>query len=354
MEQELSDLKMRFVLNPDMLFYTTVMYSLNICISEDVSTAATNGVYIKLNPRFLASLKPKEQEFLMAHEIMHVCYEHALRADGRNHEKWNIANDHVINLELIEYGLPMIEGGYADPKYKGMSSEEVYLLLPEPPEDYEGDLIPNEDAEAKELIKDALIQAVQQAQMSNQMGKVPLAIQRKVEEWLNPVLPWYTILRKYMNAKNKEDYSWAKRNMLFRDRYLPSLYSEQAGPIHFFIDGSCSVSDEMFSMQVNQIRWVKRNLNPKEIRIIVFNTEIVDVFTFGDHQKMKVDFHARGGTHIGEIVEYMEENKAEANIIFTDGWFEHLPMSHIKEVVWCIYNNPTFEYASGKVIYIPD
>jgi hypothetical protein len=50
----------------------------------------------------------------------------------------------------------------------------------------------------------------------------------------------------------------------------------------------------------------------------------------------------------------MEENKAEANIIFTDGWFEHLPMGHIREVIFCIYDNPTFEYASGKVIYIPD
>ena len=354
MEQVLSDLKMRFVLNRGMLFYTTIMYSLDIKLSEDIPTAATNGLYIKFNPSFLASLNPKEQEFLLAHEIMHVCYEHALRADNRNHEKWNIANDHVINLELVELGMKMPAGGYADRKYKGMSSEEIYLLLPEPPKDFQPDLILNTSDEARETIKDALIQAVQQAQMSNQAGTVPQSIQRKVDEWLNPVLPWHNILRKYMSEHNKEDYSWARKNMLFRDRYLPSLHSEQVGPIHFFIDGSCSVSDEMFSLQVSQIKWIKRHINPKEIRIIVFNTHIVDVFKFADYQKINVEFNARGGTHIGEIVEYMEQNKAEANIIFTDGYFDHIPMGHISEVLWCIYENPSFKYDSGRTIHIPD
>lgn len=354
MSQILDDLKMRFVLNRDMVFYTTIMYALDIYISEDVPTAATDGLFIKFNPVFLGSLDKDEQEFLLAHEIMHVCYEHALRVGERDWKKWNIANDHVINLELKDFNMKMPKGGYADRKYKGMSSEDVYELLPDPPKDYEGDLIPNPSKEAKETIKDALIQAVMQAKMSNQVGNIPQSILRKVDDWLNPVLPWYTILQKYMNTKCKDDYSWSKKNMFIRDRYLPSLYSEQVGDINFFIDGSCSVSDEMFSLQVNQIKWIKQNINPKNIKIVVFNTQIVDVFTFRADQKINVEFNARGGTDIGEIVDFMAANPAEANIIFTDGYFNHVPMAHIHEVIWCIYSNPSFSYDSGRVITIPE
>lgn len=353
MDQVLDDLKMRFVLNRDMIFYTTVMYSLELELSDEIPTACTNGKYIKFNPTFLGSLNPKEQEFLLAHEIMHVALEHMFRIGDRDIENWNIANDHVINLELLDLNMQMPEGGDADPQYTGMSSEEVYPLLPPAPENFVSDVIPNPSDDAREEVKDILIQAVQQARMQKQAGAVPESIQRKVDEWLNPVLPWFTILQKYMSAHAREDYSWSKKNLLIRDRYLPSLYSEQVGPIHFFIDGSCSVSDEMFSLQVNQIKWIKKNLNPSEIRIIVFNTRIVDTFVFNEHEAINVDFSARGGTDIRDIVTYMEKHKAEANIIFTDGFFTPVEMKHIPEHIWCIYDNPNFKYKSGKVIFIP-
>lgn len=352
----LEDLKMRLVLNRNMVFYTTIMYSLELSLSNEIPTACTNGKAIKFNPSFLGSLSKDEQEFLLVHEILHVCYEHMFRIGNRDPEKWNIANDHAINLELIAQGMKMIKGGMADPQYEGMSSEEIYELLPEPPEDFDMDLEQPEGdfQETQEQIKDMLIQAVQQAEMSNQIGSVPLSIQRRVNEWLNPVLPWYTILQRYMNQKCKDDYSWARRNRRFQDVYLPSLYSEQVGPIHFFIDGSCSVSDEMFSMQVGQIKWIKKNINPKEIRIIVFNTQIVDEFVFKDDQSINVDFNARGGTSIHEIVEYMEKHPTEANIIFTDGYFSHVDMSKVKsDVLWCIYDNPSFQYDKGKIIQLP-
>lgn len=352
MNQILDDLKMRFVLNRDMIFYTTVMYSLDIHLSKELPTAATNGTFIKFNPDFLKSLSHPQQEFLLAHEILHVCYEHAFRLGERNSKKWNIACDHVINLELLQLGMKMPPRGHADNAFKNMSAEEVYELLPEPPEDFQEDLMENPSGEAKGFIKDVLIQAVHQTKASS-AGRVPKAILRKVEEWLNPVLPWYTILQKYMTAHCHEDYSWAKKNMFIRDRYLPSLYSEQVGNIHFFIDGSSSVSDEMFSLQVNQIKWIKRNINPKEIKIIVFNTHIVDVFTFRDDQSMQVSFNAHGGTDINDIVKYMQENKAEANIIFTDGYFTSVDMWQIRDVIWCIYDNPDFKYDSGKIIMIP-
>ena len=353
MSQVLEDLKMRFVLNRDMIFYTTVMYSLDIHLSDDVQTCATDGLYIKFNPSLLSSINKPQQEFCMAHEVMHVCGEHGLRLGDRDPKNWNIACDHAINLELKEMGMNLPSWVCADPQYKGMSAEEIYPLLPEAPKSFDMDIVPNDTNEAKEAIKDVLIQAVQQAQMANQAGSIPQSIQRKVDEWLNPVLPWYTILQRYMSAHNKDDYSWSKKNMFFRDRYLPSLYSEQVGPIHFFIDGSCSVSDEMFSLQVNQIKWIKRNINPSEIRIIVFNTQIVDEFIFTDDQRMNVTFSARGGTCIREIVEYMAKNKAEENIIFTDGFFDHVPIKKANPVVWCIYDNPSFTYDTGRVIFIP-
>lgn len=55
---------------------------------------------------------------------------HMDRLQSRNHRKWNVAADHVINLLLLERGFKMPKDGLADQQYKGLSTEEVYKLLP--------------------------------------------------------------------------------------------------------------------------------------------------------------------------------------------------------------------------------
>jgi predicted metal-dependent peptidase len=66
--------------------------------TDVVDTAAvdTRG-RLYVNPAFVETLAGDEVEFLLAHEVMHIVFQHALREGDRDHEVWNVAADAVIN-----------------------------------------------------------------------------------------------------------------------------------------------------------------------------------------------------------------------------------------------------------------
>lgn len=92
-------------------------------------TAATDGRYFYYNSRFIMKLRPKEVDFLMGHEVLHVVYDHIGRRNDRNPQLWNIANDYLVNYDLVEDRvgelITTVEILY-DKKYAGWASEEVY------------------------------------------------------------------------------------------------------------------------------------------------------------------------------------------------------------------------------------
>ena len=367
---KLDDTKVRLSMNPDLVFYVSVMCQLDILTgSTPYGTAHTNGKEIVFDPEFVKSLPEPELLGLLLHEIRHVTDMHTLRRGDRNPQQWNKACDHVINLDLLADGFKLPKEGLADRKYTGMSAEEVYEALveqndqePNPMPDLQvnGSESPSED-ELKQIeqdVKDILIQAVQltQRQSSTAAGKIPQHVLRQVDEWINPVLPWYTILQRYLTEKCKDDYSWKRpsRRGLSQGLYMPSLYSEQVGNINIYLDASCSVSDEMFAMQIAQFRYIHRNIMPKELKIVTFNTKIVDEFTFKPNEPVNINYSGRGGTSLREVVPHMLDNPAECHIIFTDAYVNISPMEDARkeEILWVVYDNPSFNTDVGKVLHI--
>jgi predicted metal-dependent peptidase len=92
-------------------------------------TAATDGRYFYYNSRFIMRLRPKEVDFLVGHEVLHVVYDHIGRRGDRNPKLWNIANDYLVNFDLKQDNvgelITTVEILY-DSKYDGWASEEVY------------------------------------------------------------------------------------------------------------------------------------------------------------------------------------------------------------------------------------
>jgi len=101
---------------------------------EWLPTAATDGKYFYYNSRFVMSLRPKEVDFLVGHEVLHVVYDHMGRRVDRHPGLWNIANDYLVNFDLVEENvgelITTVEILY-DRKYKDWSSEQVYDALME-------------------------------------------------------------------------------------------------------------------------------------------------------------------------------------------------------------------------------
>ena len=82
------------------VFLSTICLSLKHRFTEEIPTAATNGLSIIYNPDFLNGLTAQERTGLLAHEVWHVAFNHLTRIGERDRMIWNKAGDYVINLML--------------------------------------------------------------------------------------------------------------------------------------------------------------------------------------------------------------------------------------------------------------
>jgi len=141
--------------------------------TNNMPTAATDGIYVYNNPDFYMSLPNHSQRaFLLGHEVLHIVLRHAWRRMAmqkqgffRQHKTlgeipfimqlWNYGTDAIINDELVSLGLEPIEGAILDDRFNRNSvAEEVYLELYEEwldkqqddPEEESGDSNDSSDA----------------------------------------------------------------------------------------------------------------------------------------------------------------------------------------------------------------
>jgi len=93
-------------------------------------TVATDARALYFNPGYIAGLTLAQTQFVLAHEAMHCALAHFARRQHRLRRRWAIACDHAVNLLLTDEGLQPPLGALADPRFRGLSAEEVYPLIP--------------------------------------------------------------------------------------------------------------------------------------------------------------------------------------------------------------------------------
>lgn len=84
-----------------MPFYGDILTKLSIVENPAISTAATDGLRIMYNERFMKSLNVGERNFVFMHEVFHVLLMHTSRRKGRDSQLWNIAADIMVNDMLL-------------------------------------------------------------------------------------------------------------------------------------------------------------------------------------------------------------------------------------------------------------
>lgn len=357
--------KMQLMSMPNTVFYTTILFSLKQIFIDDpqVQTAATDGRHLFINPGFWTKLSADERIGVLAHEVLHVALSHMTRCGGRDHEKWNIAGDHVINLILRANGYKLPSGGLWDGKYKDMSTEEVYSQLPNKPKPPGGglDIIyssksPDDVADLQNDITDIVLKATTQARIAKSApGSVPGEVEIELQKQLNPKLAWNIILQNYMSNYAKNDFSWSKPNRRFLpEHYLPTQYSEAICNISAGFDVSGSTSDEMVSSYATELTKIQTSLKPDEMTVIGFDTRIKSEqkFTAESNIVRELKFTGRGGTRLEPVMKWIEANKPEVMLIFTDGEFS-IPQKPkgTTAIIWIINDDPDWECDYGKVIH---
>ena len=360
---ELDKAKVRLMRTEDSVFFATLCFSMKHVWDERLPTAACDGKTVFWNPNFFMSLADVEERvFLMLHETMHAAYLHMdpVRMNGRCPDRWNIACDHVINLQLMARGFKMPTGvnkGLADAQFIGMSAEEVYALLPANPGKPQMPDLLEPGANMEELrgeIQDALIRASIQSKLAgDKPGTIPGEVEIFLEKLLNPKLPWYKILRKYMQSFAKSDYTFKRPNRrFFPKHHLPSLYSDNLSNLTVAVDTSGSVSDQDFLRFISEIGGILKMMKPELITLIQFDTAIKAIDKVPDFSALsKVKFTGRGGTNIVPVLQWANENKPQLLLVFTDGEFNFYEQDTKVQTLWLIHENPHFKTKFGKVIH---
>jgi predicted metal-dependent peptidase len=128
----------------DQPFFGTLAMHVDLIEDASIPTAQTNGVFLKYNPDFFATLTTSEQVGVLAHEVLHCALLHPYRRGSRDAHEWNVACDYAINSQLLASNFVLPSGVLVDPQYDGMSAEQIYskrraepMQEPEPSEEQE-------------------------------------------------------------------------------------------------------------------------------------------------------------------------------------------------------------------------
>ena len=327
-EAEKKLIKARTLLVLDQPFFGTLALRLKIEPTTQVPTAATDGKSMFYNPEFIDGLSTAQTVGLMAHEVMHVALGHHWRMGKREPQRWNKAADYTINEQLVKAGMSLpTEGALLNSAYNDMSVEKIYSTLPETMDNEEGgggwgEVLPCKDkAEAKqqkEEWKAAVSQAVQVSK-----GNIPGDIKRMVtEEVLDPAVPWFILLRDFVEKSAKNDYDWTRPNRrhLQRGFCLPSLISEELPEVIVAIDTSGSIDTKALNEFSSEASAVFASYDTT-LRVIYCDYAVQgeEVFTKSD---LPMTMHpvGGGGTCFAPVFDYINKKgyTPACVIYFTD------------------------------------
>jgi len=365
---------------------------------EWCSTAATDGRNFYYNSRFIKMLRPKEIEFLFGHEVLHCVYDHFGRRGERDHQLFNIANDYCVNADLIKHRVgekittvPCLH----NPKYDGMSSEEIYDILYEKAEkidvgklldqmidehlDGEGDpdgdtdgdgngdkkgkgrpvLTPEERQAIKDEIKEAMLAA---AATVDGAGNLPAGVKRLIKELTEPQMNWRELLRMQLESTIKSDYTWmrASRKGWHMDAVMPGMKVDPMIDIAVALDASGSISETMLKDFLGEVQGIMDSFPAYKIHVITFDTEAYNPAQYdSDNLDDICDYEVKGGggTDFDCVFNYLKAEEIEPKrlVVFTDGYpFGSWGDENYADTVWILHGTRTIEPPFGQYAYYGD
>ena len=335
--------------------------------TEWCPTLATDGKYFYYNRNFVAAMSDAEVVFGIGHEVLHCVYDHfdVTRRGDRDPRLWNIANDYVINADLVDANIgeqiKLVEICF-DWKYRGMISEEIYddlfqqakeegRVIEINPLDVHMDREEGDDegalggegngdeeggdkngpakytAEEKEQIKQEFQNATMQAAKAAGAGNLPGGVKRMLDKLLNPQLDWRQLIAMQIQSVIKSDYTMMNpsRKGLNEGFYLPGMDRETTIDVAISMDVSGSIHDTMLRDFLSEVKGIMDQYNDFRIHLFCFDTEVHNPQTFTPHNMeefLDYEITGGGGTEFDCVFDYMKEEGIvpKKHIMFTDGY----------------------------------
>ena len=323
------------------------------------STAATDGLKFYYNSRFIMMLKPKEVEFLVGHEVLHVVYDHMGRRGTRDPQMWNIADDYAVNADLKRHKvgefIKTVPCLY-ETKYDGKAAEEIYDdlmknvqkisiddLLDQMIDDHmdgEGDgdsdtdgdgnkkgKRPTMSPEERERVRQEVKQAIINAASTAEAGQLPANVERMIRQHTNPVMPWRELIQTNLTSAIRSDYSWMRpsRRGWHMDAIMPGMNPGEEIDVVVALDMSGSISNSQAQAFLGEIGGMMNSFDGYKVHVFCFDTETYNPKDFSSENMDLIEEYepmGGGGTDFDCIFTYLKENAIDPKrlIVFTDGY----------------------------------
>jgi predicted metal-dependent peptidase len=365
-------------------FFGNLATRLTLINADDwCPTAATDGRRFYYNTKFIQMLPAKQLEFLVGHEVLHAVYDHIGRRGDRDPKISNIAADFCVNADLIDQKVgerinvvPMLY----DPKYRGMSYEEVYedlmqnvkqvtldqyleMLLDEhldgndgegEGEDGEGGR-PKLSQEERDAIRDEIREAMLNAAQAAGAGNIPAGVKRMIKDLTEPVMNWRELLQQQIESTFKQDFTWMRSNRKgwHMDAIMPGMRPGEQVDVCIAIDTSGSISEQNIKEFLTEIKGIMESYDQYRIRVWTFDTEVYNLQEFtSDNVSDIAEYEPQGGggTDFMANWKFMRDNEIEPNrlVVFTDGMpFGEWGEETYCDTVWIIRGNTTAQPPFG-------
>jgi len=355
-------------------FFGNMATRLRILAADDwLPTAAVDGRNLYYNTQFFNAMNNKEIEFVVAHEILHMVFDHIGRRDDRNPMLYNIAADYIVNNTLVRDRIgdkPSIVDCFQDFQYDGWTSEEVYdKLFDEAKEagkeleellkelDEKGEMLDehldgDDDGEGddgeegtdsngnkiskkpakyskeelkkiKDEIKESMINAAQAAGA----GNIPAGVQRMIKELTEPKMNWREILRQQIQSTIKSDYTFSRpgRKGWHTGAILPGMNNDETIDICIALDMSGSIGNAQAQDFLGEVKGIMDEYKDYKIKIWCFDTNVYNEQDYSadcGEDLTEYEIFGGGGTDFMANWTYMKENDIQPKkfLMFTDGY----------------------------------
>jgi len=341
-------------------FFGNLATRLKLTNADDwCGTAATDGLKFYYNSRFIMLLKPKEVEFLVGHEVLHVVYEHMDRRGNRDPQMWNIADDYAVNADLKRHNVGQFITSVPclyEKKYDGKPAEEIYDDLMQNVQkinlddlidqmlddhmDSDGDSAgdgegpeskgkgrPKMTDEERERARQEMKQAIISAAQSAEAGQLPAGVERLIKQHTDPVMPWRELIQTNLTSSIRTDYTWMRpsRRGWHMDAIMPGMTPGEEIDVVVSLDMSGSISNKQAQAFLGEIGGMMDSFDGYKVHVFCFDTDTYNPQDFHSDNMDSIDEYepqGGGGTDFDCIFKYLKDNAIDPKrlIVFTDGY----------------------------------
>jgi len=323
----------------------------------------SNGKSLYYRRGYIDSLDVEQTQFAVSREALHCALLHFYRRGNRDQKLWESACDFAVNPLLIADGLKATQDVATSTEFDGMTAEEIYPLLQDnelqqPPSRNEAN---DDDSQHRQHAQNTQQQEAQNlslnelemlaaqwrqrlasaAQQAQQAGKLSAELARLVDFFLQPKLPWRSLLAQHLCSTARNDYSYTRPSSRRGDpAVFPGLRSEEIDLV-VAVDTSGSIRDAEIGQFFSEINAIKGQVRAR-IVLLCCDAKIDDecpvYFEAWDEFKFEARLKGGGGTDFRPVFRWIEQQhmKPDTLVYFTDACGEFPEREPPYHTLWLV------------------